>query len=481
MTGCEDLPLVSAIVATYNYADFLPRTLDAALRQDYPADRLEIVVVDDGSSDATPAVIAEYVARYPGRIRAFRQANAGYVAATNRAIEAAHGELWALLDADDLWPPDKTRAQVEIFCSRPEVAAVYGDLQLIDGDDHVLEPSFFEYAKVAPVRGPDAHARMLVGFNPATASSIMVRASLAPLFAPIPAPPMPAPQVFVDWWIVAQAAIGGELEYILEPKAGYRQHGANLTLGTSGAAQVREIVRNIYTRCELLIRNGAAALPVDQLMSAFAMVEFDAKRAMATAGTLFVEIPRPTDARRQLARAHALRADRLRERGRLEEALRTLVLSAAENPYDFEVHSWLVDVAKRVGAAESDADLLPQARSFVVYATLDEVERSPMLIGELAAVLSDEDLATLFIDAPECDAPELERRLLDVLSRADIDPEQGPDIVAHPSDGIEGAAQMRRSLADVRLSVEALIGLRERYELEIAAVKPPTEVDSSRR
>ena len=55
-------PLVSAIVAAYNYGDFLPRTLDSALAQDYPADRLEIVVVDDGSTDQTPEVVADYAA-----------------------------------------------------------------------------------------------------------------------------------------------------------------------------------------------------------------------------------------------------------------------------------------------------------------------------------------------------------------------------------------------------------------------------------
>src|SRR5690242_3363207 len=108
-------PLVSAIVAAYNYGRFLPRTLDSALAQDYPADRLEIVVVDDGSTDDTQAILDEYAARYPERIRVFRQENAGYVAATNRAFANARGEFWALLDADDLWPVQKTTRQIEIF------------------------------------------------------------------------------------------------------------------------------------------------------------------------------------------------------------------------------------------------------------------------------------------------------------------------------------------------------------------------------
>src|SRR5947209_13006018 len=137
-------PSVSAIVAAYNYGRFLPRTLDSALAQDYPADRLEIVVVDDGSTDSTAAVLDEYTARYPGWVRSFRQDNAGYVAATNRAFAEARGELWALLDADDLWPPDTTAKQVEIFERRREVGLVYSDLTVIDGEDHVIHPSFWQ-------------------------------------------------------------------------------------------------------------------------------------------------------------------------------------------------------------------------------------------------------------------------------------------------------------------------------------------------
>src|SRR5437588_6440925 len=131
-------PLVSAIVAAYNYDRFLPRTLDSALAQEYPRDKLEIVVVDDGSTDDTHAILNEYAARYPDRIRVFRQENAGYVAATNRAFAEARGELWALLDADDLWPTQKTIRQVEIFKAYPQVGAVYGDLTIIDADDQIL-------------------------------------------------------------------------------------------------------------------------------------------------------------------------------------------------------------------------------------------------------------------------------------------------------------------------------------------------------
>ena len=91
-----DLPLVSALTPVYNYGRYLARTLDSALEQDYPADRLEIVIVDDGSTDETPDVIAEYEAKHPGRIRALRQENQGFIAATKRGARraASCGRSW---------------------------------------------------------------------------------------------------------------------------------------------------------------------------------------------------------------------------------------------------------------------------------------------------------------------------------------------------------------------------------------------------
>ena len=155
------LPLVSVLTPVYNYGRYLARTLDSALEQDYPADRLEIVIVDDGSTDETPAVIAEYRAKHPGRIRAFRQENQGFIAATNATFREARGELWALLDSDDIWPPEKTREQVEILRERPEVGVVYSDTKLIDPYDKVVQSSVWElYTQKPIVGGGDAMYRM---------------------------------------------------------------------------------------------------------------------------------------------------------------------------------------------------------------------------------------------------------------------------------------------------------------------------------
>ncbi len=103
-------PLVSVIIPAYNAARFIAETLASAQAQTWP--NLEIIVVDDGSTDETAAIVEAAAATDP-RITLIRQANAGVAAARNRAIVNAKGEYVAPLDADDLWHPENVQAQVE--------------------------------------------------------------------------------------------------------------------------------------------------------------------------------------------------------------------------------------------------------------------------------------------------------------------------------------------------------------------------------
>lgn len=110
--------LVSAIIPTYNYARFVGRAIDSVLAQTY--EPIECIVVDDGSTDDTPATLA----RYGDRIVGIRQENRGLSGARNTGIEKAKGEYLALLDADDWWEPNKIAEQVNFLRARPEIDAV---------------------------------------------------------------------------------------------------------------------------------------------------------------------------------------------------------------------------------------------------------------------------------------------------------------------------------------------------------------------
>lgn len=106
-------PLVSVVVPTFNRAGQLAQAIDSVLAQTYP--HWELIVVDDGSQDETPRLLATY----SQRIRTIRQENRGVSAARNRGILAAGGEFIALLDSDDYWLPDKLAAQVALFRQHP--------------------------------------------------------------------------------------------------------------------------------------------------------------------------------------------------------------------------------------------------------------------------------------------------------------------------------------------------------------------------
>ncbi|MCU0561375.1 MAG: glycosyltransferase [Desulfobacterales bacterium] len=107
-------PAVSVIIPTYNRAWCLRQAVDSVLSQEYKA--FEVIVVDDGSTDDTPRLLAEYA----GRITVLRQANRGVSAARNAGIAAARAELIAFLDSDDLWLPAKLACQTGFFASHPE-------------------------------------------------------------------------------------------------------------------------------------------------------------------------------------------------------------------------------------------------------------------------------------------------------------------------------------------------------------------------
>lgn len=115
-------PVVSVVIPAHNDAQFLRDALDSALAQTF--DDYEVVVVDDGSTDETPQILAEYAERHPACIRAIRQDQSGASAARNRGIRASRGEFVAFLDADDMWLPSKIEKQVAAFRSDPSLGLV---------------------------------------------------------------------------------------------------------------------------------------------------------------------------------------------------------------------------------------------------------------------------------------------------------------------------------------------------------------------
>jgi glycosyltransferase involved in cell wall biosynthesis len=146
--------LVSIIIPAFNAAANIRQTLNSVLAQTYQA--IEVIVVDDGSSDATAAIVEEFVAR-DARFQLVRQSNAGVGAARNAAIRKARGKYVAPLDADDLWFPEKLEKQVvRMEQCGDETGLVYCSSALIDKQGLLLEMGYPN-----PLEGRLRHAMVL--------------------------------------------------------------------------------------------------------------------------------------------------------------------------------------------------------------------------------------------------------------------------------------------------------------------------------
>jgi glycosyltransferase involved in cell wall biosynthesis len=116
--------LVSIIIPVYNGEAFLARALKSVFEQDYRP--MEIIVVDDGSSDATARIAKGWAA-----VRYFYQPNQGHGTAKNTGIEKSRGEFLAFLDADDWWAPNKLKLQIDFLETHPQVGYVVSYMKMI--------------------------------------------------------------------------------------------------------------------------------------------------------------------------------------------------------------------------------------------------------------------------------------------------------------------------------------------------------------
>jgi glycosyltransferase involved in cell wall biosynthesis len=127
---------VSVIVATNRGGPFLAEAIESALGQTYS--RIEVVVVDDGSSD--PASLTAITDRYP-TVRVVHQANAGSSVARNNGVAQTSGDLLVFLDDDDRWSPERIARQVAALDAQPDAVASYCGMQTIDADGNLLVPA----------------------------------------------------------------------------------------------------------------------------------------------------------------------------------------------------------------------------------------------------------------------------------------------------------------------------------------------------
>src|SRR3954451_19814498 len=366
-------PRVTVVIAAYNEERFIAHALDSALGQDYPADRVAVIVVDDGSTDAT-ARVAERHAAPTGRLRVIRQRSGGNVAATNAGLARADGDVVALLDADDVWAPDHLSKSIEVLRTRPDVGLVYGDMTVVDADGTVLQESWLA-GDVTP-EGRCAGAQ-LTGNN-VTASSIVMRASVLREAAPIPAG-MP----WADWWLAVRVAQASELAYLAEPRTRYRFHGTNMSLGAQGDARRGELCKAArFQRHLLRFVIGPDDAGPSELAEAWTALERNVREAVALGARPFERVLDVTGADRTEAATLSANARRALDAGDAAGALWPYVRAAATDPWNAEARDGL---GAALAAAPGGEDLpgqrpLEGAAPFVVLTSAQEILDRPALL-----------------------------------------------------------------------------------------------------
>jgi glycosyltransferase involved in cell wall biosynthesis len=419
-------PRVTAVVAAYNEERFVADALESALGQDYPAGRVDVVVVDDGSTDAT-AAIAERYAAASGRVRVVRQPNGGNVAATNAALALAGGDVVAILDSDDVWAPGHLRHSVDVLAARPEVGLVYGDMTVIDEHGDVLQESWLE----GDITPQGRCAGLQLAGNNVTGSSIVMRASVLRELGPIPAG-MP----WADWWFAVRFAQVSELAYVAEPRTRYRFHGSNMSLGAQGEGRLGELRKAAGFQRHLFrtLRPGDAT--PRELADGWAAFERNAREATALGASPFDRILDVTAADRAEAAGLAAGAQRALDAGDPAAALWPFVRAAAADPWNERARDGLgaALAAAPGGEALPGQRPLAGAAPFVVLAAAGELLAQPELLRAYAGGMRGAAGVTLAVDATAMDVAEAGSALGALAAEAGIDDAIDVLAVAGPLD-----------------------------------------------
>jgi glycosyltransferase involved in cell wall biosynthesis len=208
-------PDVTVVIPAYNAAATVAETLLSVTRQSHQ--NYEVVVIDDGSTDGTSEIVTS---TKDDRIRLIRTPNAGVAEARNLGIRSARASLIALLDADDLWEPQKLQHQIDAMAARPDAGMCFCAARRVDGE---LRPS----GVIPAVEYPDyTHALLLYAtVIPAPCSSIVVRRNVALAIGGFDS----RFSQTADWDFLIRLSAATQFVAVREPMVLYRVHSSNMS------------------------------------------------------------------------------------------------------------------------------------------------------------------------------------------------------------------------------------------------------------
>jgi glycosyltransferase involved in cell wall biosynthesis len=213
-------PAVTVLIDTYNHERFIEKAILSVLEQDFPRAEVDILVVDDGSTDRTP----EIVRKFQPLVRVLRKTNGGQASAFNAGIPEAGGEIVAFLDGDDWWAKEKLSIVMEYLACRPHIGVLGHGIYEIDsdtGETTTTTPQHSREISFDTVAGGRFFRQMMCFFG---TSRVTMRRSVLSRVLPVPESLVVEADEFISIMSAAYSAAG----LLEQPLTFYRLHANNL-------------------------------------------------------------------------------------------------------------------------------------------------------------------------------------------------------------------------------------------------------------
>ena len=247
MKNFEKKPLIKIIMATYNGEAYLSAQLDSILAQSY--DNYQIIVSDDGSTDRTIDILADYINKHPGKVILLDKDRYFGSACSNFFYLMEHcGDGYVMFcDQDDVWDEDKiaqTLDKLRQIEKENRPALVFTDLEVVNEELRQIAPSFMRYSKLD---GSRCALNQLLVQNVVAGCTAMANDKLIQLAREV----LTAEDILMhDWWIALIAAAFGNISYFNKPTVKYRQHNKN-TVGAKDTRKISYVMYKVFSNNDL--------------------------------------------------------------------------------------------------------------------------------------------------------------------------------------------------------------------------------------
>lgn len=228
-------PKVSVTIPSYNHAKFLPAAIESILAQTYK--NIEIVIVDDGSTDDSFAIANSYAAKHPETIKIFthpEHRNRGTSATVNLGFDRSTGTYWSGLPSDDLLHPRKIEEQVDFLESHPQIGWVYCYAYYID-ETGTRQPEYGLFGDdITQTGNPTEYllfGNVIPGMTP-----LMRRTAVAQI------EPHDESLIYSDWDFWIRLAASSPVAFQPRSRVMYRMHGSNTGFGSDHETNVRRVI-----------------------------------------------------------------------------------------------------------------------------------------------------------------------------------------------------------------------------------------------